>query len=385
MTPAARYQAAIEILDTVLSGVPAEKALTGWARRSRFAGSKDRAAVRDHVFECLRQKRSCTALGGDESGRGIVLGLIRSKGFETETFFTGIGHAPAELSEAEKQRGHAPSDAENFDLPDWLIAAFQDSLDAQAGPVAEVLKSRAPTVLRVNTRKASIAEAQAQLMSDGVTTQPLSISPTALEATEGARRVSGGQAYRDGLVELQDGASQALVDALPLEAGTRVLDYCAGGGGKTLAMAALQRAQYFAHDAHAQRLRDLPERALRAGINVRVLDDPKSEGTFDLVLCDAPCSGAGSWRRSPEAKWLLTPEKLDELRALQAEILDKAQSLVSPEGTLAYATCSVLKAENQDQVDSFLQRHPVWKVTQQNHWLPDAQGDGFFLTCFTKN
>lgn len=385
MTPAARYQAAIEILDTVLSGVAAEKVLTGWARRSRFAGSKDRVAVRDHVFEALRQKRSCAARGGEVSGRGIILGLIRAQELAPEEFFTGVGHAPTPMTEAETAGGELPTEAESYDLPDWLIPLFQDSLGAQALEVAEVLKSRAPVFVRVNLRKSTVENAQAALLDDTIQTQTVSISDTALLVTEGARRVSASAAYQDGLVELQDGASQALVDALPLQEDSRILDYCAGGGGKTLAMAGRVKAQFFAHDANPQRLRDLPERAARAGVSVRELEAVSDEAPFDLVLCDSPCSGSGSWRRSPEGKWLSTPEKLAEVTALQAQILDQAQALVASGGTLAYATCSVLRAENDTQIQAFLTRHPEWQQSQQKSWVPSEQGDGFFLSCLTKN
>ena len=230
MTPEARIDTAALLLDQILAGTSAEKALTAWARRSRFAGSKDRAAIRDHVFEALRCKRSFAALGGALNGRGLMVGLLRAAGVDPQTVFTGQGHAPSVLSPQELARGQQPDAAEAWDLPDWLIARFQDSLGDQAFDVSQVSRHRAPVMLRVNLRKSTVAQAIEILARDGVRAQVTQMSPTALLVTEGPRRINASEAYRTGLVELQDGASQAVVDMLPLRDGMRVLDYCAGGG-----------------------------------------------------------------------------------------------------------------------------------------------------------
>ncbi len=375
MTPAARVQAAIGLLDLVLAGTPAEQALTGWARRSRFAGSGDRAMVRDHVFRALRRKRSQAVLGGAMSGRGLMLGALRADNLDPDTIFNGVGHAPARLNAAERAGGRDPeTDAERHDLSDWLWDRFRDSLGDGAGVAAEALRHRAPVFLRVNLARTTRAEALTALQSDGIGARAHPASPGALEITEGARRLRLGKAYADGLVELQDAASQAVVDELPLAPGMRVLDYCAGGGGKTLAMAA-RSAVVFAHDAAPERMRDLPARAARAGVEVTLLDGPAvaDAAPFDLVLCDVPCSGSGAWRRAPEGKWRLTPQRLDELNALQDRILDRAAGLVTPGGVLAYATCSVLSSENGDRVDAFLARHRDWRAVSQRRW-PLGQG-----------
>ncbi len=384
MTPAARIQAATEILERVLDGEAAEKALTGWARRSRFAGSKDRAAIRDHVFDAIRCKRSFAARGGAMTGRGLMIGLGRAQGLDTDALFSGEGHAPAPLSEAEAATGRAPEGAEALDIPDWLEQTFRDSLGDQAEAVAQALQSRAPVMLRVNRRKADIMQAQTSLSGEGIETRPAEISDTALLVTEGARKVSNSAAFKDGLVELQDGASQAVVDALPLGDGMRVLDYCAGGGGKTLAMAGRAQGRFFAHDANAGRLVDLPARAKRAGVKVQLLEPGKIDGQFDLVLCDVPCSGSGSWRRAPDGKWRLSAENLRELNGIQESILEEAHGFVSPGGVLAYATCSVLSCENGAQVDGFLSRHAEWRETLRKQWLPGSEGDGFYLSVLTR-
>lgn len=382
MTPAARVQAAIEVLDRIAAGVPGEQALTNWARGARYAGSGDRAAVRDHVFDVLRTRRSCAALGGGAQGRALMLGRLRIEERDPAQVFTGEGHGPQPLSDAELAAGAAPTTAEAMDLPDWLVAPFQDSLGDQAADVAEALRHRAPVYLRVNALKSTLAQAQSALVEDGIGTAPHPLSPLALEVLENPRRINSSAAYRDGLVELQDVASQAVVDALPLRPGARVLDYCAGGGGKALAMAARTGGQVMAHDADPGRMRDLPGRARRAG--AEIVPVPAPTGRYDLVLCDVPCSGSGAWRRAPEGKWALSPEKLASLQATQAEILDAVQDYVAPGGTLAYATCSVLGGENADQVAAFMTRHPAWRLTQQRQFLPSDGGDGFYVACMTR-
>lgn len=386
MTPEARVTTAAELLDQILTGEAAEKVLTGWARKSRFAGSKDRAAIRDHVFEALRCKRSFASYGGSLTGRGLMIGMLRAEGRDPEAVFTGVGHAGAQLSEAELAGGTPPEGAALLDLPDWLMPALTESLGENLTQVAETMRSRAPVMLRVNLRKADRSEAIDVLTSDNVVAVPAEVSDTALLVTEGPRRVAGSVAYLDGLVELQDGASQAVVDRFPLQDGMRVLDYCAGGGGKTLAMAGRVQAKFSAFDAFPQRLKDLPDRADRAGVRVEILepDDLEQATPFDLVLCDAPCSGSGAWRRSPEGKWALTAERLAELNAIQDEILDTAQAFVAPDGVLAYATCSVLRAENDARLEAFVQRHPEWTVQWSHHWLPGPEGDGFFAACLTR-
>lgn len=386
MTPAARVQAAIEVLDRIISGDAAEKALTTWARGARYAGSKDRAAVRDHVFDVLRCWRSCAALGGGDDGRALMLGLLRAQGGDVPAMFSGEGHAPEPLTDTEMAAGEAPQGAAALDLPEWLWPLWQSSLGDQAEATALAQRTRADVFLRVNLAAATVDEATTVLAEDGIVTQPHPLSPTAMRVVENARRVHQNRAYQDGLVELQDAASQALVDRLPLPEGGRVLDYCAGGGGKSLAMAALCRAQYYAHDIDVRRMKDLPDRAERAGARVQLLSptELKAAGQFDLVLCDAPCSGSGSWRRAPEGKWLLSEERLHDLCDIQSEILDKAKDLVAAGGVLAYATCSVLSAENQDQSLKFVSENPDWQQLDQVQFLPEDGGDGFYCAVFKR-
>lgn len=381
MTPAARIAAAIEILDAMLDGAHAEKAISGWARRSRFAGSKDRAALRDHVFGVLRCRRSYAAFGGAGTGRGLMIGALRAQGIDPAGLFTGEGHAPEALSAAEKTAGSAPEGAARLDLPDWIWPLFEASLGDDAEAAALALRARAPVMLRANLRQRALAQTIARLADEGITAHMHPIARTALHVTEGERKITGSACYNDGLIELQDGSSQAAMERLDIAPGARVLDYCAGGGGKVLALAARGEGHWFAHDTAPQRMKDLPARAERAGVRVEILDGTqlRREAAFDLVLCDAPCSGSGTWRRTPEAKWALTPERLRELTEIQLEILKAAAPLVAPGGVLAYATCSVFDQENRDTISRFLGETTEWQVAGEDRFPISEGGDGFYI------
>lgn len=385
MTPAARVQTAIELLDEILAGAPAEKSLTAWARRSRFAGSKDRAAVRDHVFDVLRRRRSALPDGMDETGRALMLGLLSQAGADIETLFADLPYGPAGLSEAE-QAALAKPGASAVDLPDWILplvrAALVDTFDENA----LALRNRAPVFLRTNLRKGSREDAIAMLANDGIACRPSSLADTALLVTEGARRVAQSTAYREGLVEVQDASSQAAIAGLPLRDGMRVLDYCAGGGGKTLGIAGRIKGTFVAHDANPSRLRDLPTRAKRAGVRVATCNanQLKGEAGFDLVFCDVPCSGSGTWRRTPDAKWRFTPEKLQSLSRIQTEILEEVLPFLNENGTLIYATCSLLREENEEQIERFLKGHPEFHAVHSQHWSMAEGCDGFFITHLTR-
>ncbi|SLN10431.1 Ribosomal RNA small subunit methyltransferase B [Pseudoruegeria aquimaris] len=389
MTPAARVAAAIGILDEIFAGAPAERALTRWARGSRFAGSKDRAAVRDHVFDALRCRSSFGWLGGGETGRAVMIGALRSQGLAPETLFTGEGHAPAPLSAAERAALPDPSEmprAVARDLPEWIWPLVQQAHGAAADGIAEALRHRAPVFLRVNTRKQGIEAARENLLADNIETRPHPLAQAALEVTANARRVQASAAYRDGLVELQDVGSQALVEALPLPEGGRILDYCAGGGGKSLAMAARVTAEFVAHDASAARMKDLPERAARAGVEIRRATgaELRAGRPFDLVLADVPCSGTGAWRRSPDSKWRFDANALQDLVDVQAGILRSCRDLVSPGGGLAYATCSLLDQENRQQIERFLSENADWHEEKRLSLTPLDGGDGFFLSVLRR-
>ena len=371
MTPGARLEAARLVLAEWQDGCPVERALTQWARGARYAGSKDRRAVRDHVYDILRQRGVCADLGGGEDPRALILGLARLSGLAAD-LFADEGYGPAPLSDAEALRFSEPFVLDRSkDTPGWLRPRLAGAY-GQWSDIEAAMALRAPLYLRVNVQRCSLKEAQSRLAADGIMAEPAECA-TALEVRDGAPRLAGSQAYAEGLVEPQDLSVQKALALIDWPDG-KILDYCAGGGGKALAIAAATGRPIDIHDAHPRRLADAGPRAARAGATLRQIDDPS--GPFDLVLTDVPCSGSGTWRRDPEAKWRLTAAGLDELLAVQAAILDRAAALTH---RIVYMTCSLLPEENGDQVDAFLSRHPGWNCLQSRQFTPLDASDGFYV------
>ncbi len=375
MTPSARVQSAIELLDQVIEsarrkGAPADRILAEWFRGHRFAGSKDRRAIRDIVYAAIR---ACGPV--PESGRAAMLRLAAHDP-AVAALFDGSGYGPAPVGEGEKP-------AEGGVAPAWLMAAL--AVSDIAGEEATALLDRAPLDLRVNTLKASRE------------TLSLPEPSRRIEAAHGLRLAPGTPvdqwpAYREGLVEIQDGGSQLACEAVGARAGETVIDLCAGGGGKTLALAASMdnEGTLIAADTDRKRLSQLAPRAARAGaaIDETVLLDPGRElealapwrGKADAVLVDAPCSGTGTWRRNPEARWRLTPEDVERYAATQAHLLAIAAELVRPGGRLVYVTCSLLDAEGADGVGAFLESNPGWRAVPPVLPLGRPRGSGVRLT-----
>lgn len=355
MTPAARVQAAIDILDLVIAaargnGAPADRIVSEWFRTRRFAGSGDRRAVRELVFRAIRACGDIPA-----SGRAAML-LLAKADAALATLFDGSRHGPAPI--AGDERPAAPGIAQP-----WLEARLAAS--GITGDDAFALLSRAPLDIRVNALKAG---------KEGLTL-PIDAEPT--QASLGLRLPSGTpveswDAFRQGLIEVQDTASQLVCEALAPRPGELVIDLCAGAGGKTLALAAAMdnRGTILACDADRARLSRLAPRAERAGASIieTLLLDPGRElaalatyaGKADAVLVDAPCSGTGTWRRNPEARWRLDPASLERTTALQARLFDLAAGLVGPGGRIVYAVCSLLDEEGPAQLARFLAAHPGW-------------------------
>ncbi|MEL6701986.1 MAG: RsmB/NOP family class I SAM-dependent RNA methyltransferase, partial [Pseudomonadota bacterium] len=304
------------------------------------------------VFQGERRRASAAAMGAAEpgtiTGRAIVIGLLRQAGQDPDAVFGAGGYAPSARPPGEQGADWADLPPEvQADLQPWMFDRLARDHPDQAGVIGAALRDRAPVFIRANlarTTRAALAEALGSEF--GVVPHPH--CATALEITVNARRLTQHAAWRDGLFELQDAASQMAVasisdvvggDAVAGDlAGMRVLDYCAGGGGKALALAA-QGAQVTAHDADPARMADIAPRAARAKAQIKTVTAPK--GTFDLVVVDAPCSGSGTWRRAPGPKWTLTATDLLDYQALQRDILEAAWTHVRPGGTLAYMTCSV--------------------------------------------
>jgi len=379
MTPAAHVSAAIEALeDLSLRRRPAADALKDWGLAHRFAGSKDRAAIASLVFDALRKRASAAFVMGSDPPRAIMLGALReARGLDVEAIAalcSGAGHAPAPLSDDERARLETASletapEHVRGDYPEWLAPRFAAAFGQRAAQEGAALAARAPVDLRVNILKGSREQALEKLAH--LSPAPTPLSPIGLRIEVGQGRgpaLTGETAYVKGLVELQDEASQLAALLCAAAPGEQVLDLCAGGGGKTLALAAQMhnRGQIYAHDSDGRRLAPIHERLERAGARNVQVRAPRGkadviadlEARCDLVLIDAPCTGTGAWRRHPDAKWRLAPGALDLRLKEQRELLAKATRFVKPGGRLAYVTCSVLREENEDQVAAFLESNP---------------------------
>jgi 16S rRNA (cytosine967-C5)-methyltransferase len=384
MTPGARASAAIEILADIADRKrPAADALKDWGLAHRFAGSGDRAAIGNLVFDALRRRASGAYAIGDDSPRALVLRtLVSSWGMTPEAVAAladGSRFAPAPLKPEELAGikrdipANAPAHVRG-DYPDWLDPQFQRAFGARAAEEGAALATRAPVDLRVNTLKAArdkVLHALRRFKAVATPYSPLGVRIAAGEGPTRSPHVEAEPAHGKGWYEVQDEASQIatrLSGARPKE---QILDLCAGAGGKTLALAAAMEntGQLYAYDADRMRLRPIFERLKRAGVrNVQVLDPGNAEaladleGKMDRVIVDAPCTGSGVWRRRPDAKWRLSPQMLEARLAEQRAVLDQAARLVKPGGRLIYITCSVLPPENRDQVDAFIARHPEFNL-----------------------
>lgn len=389
MTPAARVQAAIEVLDLVIAaarsgGASADRIVAEWFRPRRFAGSGDRRAVRELAYGAIR---ACGEV--PLSGRAAMLRLAQADHALT-ALFDGSRHAPAPIAAGEPV-------AEGGIAPAWLSARLAAS--GIAGPTAEALLGRAPLDLRVNALKA--ARDSLELPVRG---EPL-IAPHGLRLPHGTP-VEQWPEFKDGLIEVQDGGSQLTCVAVAAQPGETVIDLCAGAGGKTLALAAAMQGtgRLIAADTDRSRLTRLTPRAERAGavfIETRLLNPGREvdalhdlAGRADAVLVDAPCSGTGTWRRNPEARWRLSEQEVARYAAVQARLLDLAAGLVRPGGRLIFVTCSLLDAEGADQAAGFLTRHPGWQAAPLTLGAGTPRGaglrldplrdstDGFFVARF---
>lgn len=384
MTPGARISAMIEVLDSILVGVPTEKALTNWGRGNRFAGSKDRAAIRDLVFQAVRCRRSAGAWPKPISARAWAIGSLQANDVELENLFNNIGHAPTPLTNDELTT-FKNTDQNTFDLQDWIIDELCNSYGIKkASEIAEALRHRAPICLRINTQKATLIEVQKLLSDNMIDTIVNPICDTALTVITNPRRVVLNDLYKKGWFELQDAASQAVATLIPAEG--KVLDFCAGGGGKSLAVTARTGGVVFAHDANTKRMSEIEVRALRGGHDIKIIlpDQIDNSAQFDSVFCDIPCSGSGAWRRSPEEKWKLTQKKILEYQKLQRDILIKAESLVKVGGAFSMITCSIFTSENQDQRDFLLKKFKNLSVMTEVQHFPTNNNDGLYIVVFKK-
>jgi 16S rRNA (cytosine967-C5)-methyltransferase len=405
MTPEGRLAAVIEMLEEIdRQDRPADLVAGVYLKARRYIGAKDRRAVADRLWGILRRRArldwilaSCRVESSPR--RRLLADLMvhdRLMPDAVGALCTGGPRgveplSPGDWALLQQLKGRGPFHHEmpawvKGEYPPWLeerlTAVFGDRLAAEMG----ALRDEAPVDLRVNTLKGDRAAALAALAAEGLGAVPTPLSPIGLRLP--ARLALTAQAaFRDGLVEVQDEGSQLLALLTDARPGQAVVDFCAGAGGKTLALAATMenKGRLVACDVNARRAGQATLRLRRAGVhNVsrRLLENEADKwvkrhaGSFDRVLVDAPCSGSGTWRRNPDAKWRLTPNGLDELIALQGRILDSAARLARPGGRLVYATCSLLADENEGRVDIFLANHPEFAlVPLADAWAATVGGD----------
>lgn len=396
MIPAARIAAAIELLSAIDNDArPADAVASHYFRTRRYIGAKDRRAISERVWGCLRRRARLSWWLAEQQledwpRERVIADLVLTERLDLAAIaplFPGEHQTPEKLTLADKKliealRGkdifnHAMSLPVRGEFPAWLEPRLTALFGEDAPREIALLREEAPVDLRINSLKTDRATAQGALAKEGLKSLPTRFSPIGLRLP--ARVALTAQTlFKEGLVEVQDEGSQLvalLADARP---GQVVLDLCAGAGGKTLAMAATMenKGRLIACDTHSGRSERATQRLRRAGVHnvtrrVLVYDHDKwlkrQNGAFDRVLVDAPCSGTGTWRRNPDAKWRLTEQGLANLVALQARILDQAAPLVKPGGRLIYATCSLLPEENDRQIERFLADHRDYRL------LPVAQ------------
>jgi len=408
MTPGARIAAAIEVLDAIEEdGGPADRTLGAWFRARRFIGAKDRTSIAEAVFGVLRRRLRIdwwlARYRTEANGRSRMLADLALAGAgadAVETLFDGGRYAPAPPTGTERdvvdrlsRRPLEPDEmpeAVRLECPAWAESGLRAALGDHFAAELAALRLPAPVDLRVNLLKGSRETALSLLAVAGIEATPTPHSPWGIRLA-GRPALGALPIFRDGLVEVQDEGSQLLAGLVEPAPGMQAVDFCAGAGGKALALAAVMqnRGRIVACDVHDHRLARLGERSRRAGahnIERRVLSGERDrwvkrhKGAFDRVLVDAPCSGTGTWRRSPDARWRRGLSDLAELTALQDRILDSACRLVRPGGRLVYGTCSLLREENEDRVAAFLAAHPEFAALGDAMRLgPASHGtDGFF-------
>lgn len=377
MTPSARLQAAIDLLDRIIAaardqGAAADTLIARWFAERRFAGSKDRRAIRELIYEAIR------LLGArPESGRAAMLALAQQRP-ELLELFDGSSYGPAKIEEGE-------TPAKVAFAQDWLIKALRKSDIAREEQAA--LLQRAPLDIRVNSLKSDLDAIYATIPG----AEPIPAAPNGLRLPSD-QAIDQLPIFKDGSIEVQDGGSQIVARAAGAKPNDYVIDLCAGGGGKTLALAAEMenRGYILACDIDRGRLQRLPPRAERAGVSIadiRLLN-PRQEdaqledqrGLADIVLIDAPCTGTGTWRRNPEARWRLTPDRLADIGHTQRYLMRIGAELVKPGGSLIYIVCSVLDDEGANQVDAFLKAYPGWRAEPLLLGAGSARGSGTRLT-----
>jgi 16S rRNA (cytosine967-C5)-methyltransferase len=366
-----RLAAAIEILNEVETRHrPVSEALKGWGIANRFAGAGDRAAIGNLVYDALRRRASHAYAMGSDTSRALVLSVaVRDWGETAATLsaaFEADSHAPAALSAEETARLDADApDHVRADLPEWVASRLAGTHDAGWVEEGRAMAGRPPLDLRVNTLKSTRERAiksLARLVPETTAISPLGLRFPAGDRDARTPNVQADEGYLKGWFEVQDQGSQIVSLLAGAQPGEQVLDLCAGAGGKTLAMAAEMgnKGQIFAYDSDRHRLAPIYDRLKRNGVRNVQVRPPGADtladlvGKMDCVVIDAPCTGSGTWRRRPDAKWKLTPEQVAQRVVEQTAILEEGARYVKPGGVLIYITCSILNEENEARIEHFL-------------------------------
>jgi len=401
MRPAARIQSAIEILDLIFEGKrPADALIGDYFKARRYAGSKDRRSISERVYSILRKKAKLNWISEQlqitQSARifALIDSILREE--DIETIFTEGEYNPAPLQGKEEDVAHfmdtlldissAPQYV-RLEFPEWLEADLTTSLGDDFDVILNALNEEAPLDLRINTLHPDAKKAAAVLAEENFETEVGPFSPICLRSQKKVK-LGGHKSYQDGLIDIQDEGSQLIALLSQAKGCDMVMDFCAGGGGKTLALAAEMEneGQLYALDISSTRLFKMKKRLERAKVTnvhlhpIKAENDPWLKGfesRVDRLLIDAPCSGIGAWRRNPESRWKMTPELLEDLLGRQERILQSSAHLVKQGGRLVYATCSLLKRENEDQIEKFLKENDNYSIVP----ITDVWAERFDTPC----
>ena len=417
----AQIQAAIELLEQYNDmPIPVDKLMASFFKSRRYIGAKDKGVIADTIYTVFRRFAEIMEILSHEkhpqTPRAMVITSLMIEGENVAEIFAGTGYGPAPLDQKEQRllganlqsiRSKMPVHS-RLNVPEWSIEKLKDMFGEHWKEEALALHGRAPTDIRANVMKTNRKDLLSALKRQEFNFENTSLSPTCLRM-KSRKSLFGTEEFKKGFFEIQDEGSQLIAHACGASRGQKVVDFCAGAGGKTLALAAAMggKGTLYACDIHERRLGEMPKRLKRAGVadTVRTVlltseTDKwvkRHKDQMDVVLIDAPCSGSGTWRRSPDSVWKLTEESLENLTKTQASILESACRLVKDGGTFVYATCSVFKEENHAQIEAFLAKHPEFELTEpfgEGHLLagqkmiqlsPHNTGtDGFFMAKMIK-
>lgn len=381
------------------STIYADKAIEKVFKENRKWGSRDRRFFAESVFDCVRFRRRYWSMAGLDDSKYLVADQINENSvfrlwlayFKDKTGGVPEWTSPNIIQSLSTQKTFPFAIQHSY--PDWIVTLFRESYPNEYESILKSMNEIAPVFIRVNEIKSNAAQVKEELAREGIAVEYVKQVPSALKLVE-KKNVFSTQAFHKGFFEVQDAGSQMISMLLDARPGMRVVDACAGAGGKSLHIASMMKnkGKIISLDIHDRRLKDLRTRATRNGVDIieqKVIDSQKVikrfENSFDRVLLDVPCTGLGVIRRNPDSKWKLKKEDLENLLVTQHEILDNYSRMMKKDGKLVYATCSLLPKENEMQVQQFLKAHPEWKLDNEFHIRPDKTPfDGFYAACLVR-